>query len=203
VNRSTETTAPDHSARIARAAWLCAFVLPLLLATLLLGVKSAQAATPSPPSVVPLVIFDEEEELEEEDEGEFAEEECAIAEEELAEGLLTAADVEELCAEEATGGASSEEASECPIRSIRAHAVQHNNRLKLTIGYTTNAPTAATVQIRGVGTFKRHLGKSGVLRFSERVGRKQAKRIKIRIRVPSSAGGRGCGLVQVVANKVV
>jgi hypothetical protein len=192
VNRSTETTAPDNSARIARAAWLCAFVVPLLLATLLLGVKSAQAATPSPPPLAPLVVFDEEEELEGEEESEFAAEECAIAYEELAEGLLTEADVVELCAEaeEATGGASSKTPSECPIRSIRAHAVQRNERLKLTIGYTTNAPTNATVQIHGVGTFKRHLGKSGVLRFSRRIARElPRKRLRIRIKLPSGSAG--------------
>lgn len=190
MNRSIETTAPDHSARIARAAWLCAFVVPLLLATLLLGVKSAQAATPSPPSVVPLVIFDEEE-LEEGDgegeEGEFAETECAIAEEELEEGLLTAADVAELCAEaeEAAGGASSKEASECPIRSIRAHAVQHNNRLKLTIGYTTADPVKATFSVRKVGTFKRRLGRSGVVRITKKLGKSQLKRVVVRVTVSS------------------
>jgi hypothetical protein len=185
VNRSTETTAPD---RIARAVWLCAFVVPLLLATLLLGVRSAQAA-PSPLPFVPLV-FDEEEELEEEAEGEIAETECEIATEEFEEGLLTEADVEELCteADEAAGGASSKTTSECPIRSIRAHAAQRNDRLKLTIGYTTNAPINATVQIRRFGTFKRHLDKSGVLRFSRRIGHK-LPRIRIRIKLPSGSAG--------------
>jgi hypothetical protein len=185
VERNADTTAPE---KIARLAWLFAFVLPLILTFLLLSLKSAEAASPSP-IAVPFAF--EEEELEEEDEGEFAEAECEIAHEELEEGLLPEADVEELCAEaeEAAGGGASR-AAKCPIRSVRAHAVQRNDRLKLTIGYTTNTATNATVQIRGVGTFKRRLGKSGVLRFSKRTGRKLPhKRIRIRIKLPSRSAG--------------
>lgn len=168
MNGKTDTTAPDHTTRIARAAWFCAFVLPLVLASTLLGVKSSQAA-PSPPAESAPLVFEEELELEE-DEAEFAEEECEIAQEEVDEGALTKAEADAICreareaAKEAT--ACSSGATECPIHSASAHASTHNDRLKLTIGYTTNTPVAATIQIHGLGTFKRHLGKSGVLRFT-------------------------------------
>lgn len=163
-----DTTAHDHTARIARVAWLCAFVLPLILAVLLLGVNSAQATSAAPDSD-PLA-FEEEFELEEEDEAEFAEEECEIAKEEFAEGELTKAEADEICkearevAKEAAGSTSA--SGECPIHSATAHFSTHHDQLKLTIGYTTNTPVAATIKIHGIGIFKRHLGKSGVLRFT-------------------------------------
>jgi len=195
VNRSTETTAHDHTARIARLAWFCAFVLPLILAALLLGVKSAQAASLTP-VVVPFALEDEEEELafdeegegeEFEDENEFAEAECEIAEEEAAEGEITQAEADALCKEVedfAGAGGSPTASSRCPIRSIRAHAVQRNNRLKITIGYTTSDPVKATIQIRKVGTFKRQLGRSGVIRITRELGKKQPGRIVVRIKAP-------------------
>ena len=52
------------------------------------------------------------------------------------------------------------------LRSARGHASAGRNKLKLTIGYTTNEPVTAKIQIHGLGTFKRHLGKSGVLRLT-------------------------------------
>lgn len=212
MNRSTETTAHDHTARIARLAWFCAFVLPLVLACLLLGVKAAPAA-PLPPAAIPFAFeeegeeeqlaLDEDEELE--DEAEFAEAECEIASEEADEGEITQSEADALCreAKEFVEAGRDAGAEPCPLRSARAHASTRNGRLKLTIGYTTAASVPATIQVRRVGTFRRRLGRSGVIRLTKKVGGKQVKRIKIRIRVPSSAGGRRCGLVQVVANKVV
>jgi hypothetical protein len=200
VNRSTETTAHDQTARIARVAWLCAFVLPLVLAGLLLGVKSVQATGP-PPSLTPFAFEEEGEEelaLEEEEEedggdeeaeAEFAEAECEIAEEEAAEGEITQADAEALCKEAqdfARAGPSST-AERCPIRSTRAHASLRRHRLKLTIGYTTTDPTKATIQIRKVGTFKRQLGRSGVIRITKKLGKKQPGRVVISIKAPSCA----------------
>lgn len=106
MDRSTDTTAHRHNDRIARAAWFCAFVLPLALATLLLGVKSAQAALPGP-EAAPLA-FEEEFEFEaegEEDEAqleaELAQEECEFAEEEAAEGEIGQAEADEICREAA------------------------------------------------------------------------------------------------------
>lgn len=187
---NADTTAPQKAERIARLAWHFAFVVPLILAMLLLGIKSAQAASPFP-AVVPLAFEEEELEagLEEEVEGEFAEAECEIATEELEEGLLTESDVKELCtpADEATGGAA-KGATECPIRSIRAHAVQRNERLKLTIGYTANDPVKATFSVRKVGTFKRRLGRSGVIRITKKLGKKQLKRVVVRVTASSCTG---------------
>lgn len=168
VDGNTDTTAHDHIARIARVAWFCAFVLPLVLAALLLGVKSAQAA-PLPAESIPSA-FEEEGEVEEEDEAELAEEECEIAQEEVEEGELTKAEADAICKEarELTKGTGpgSGASGLCPIHSASAHASLHHDRLKLTIGYTTNSPVTAKIQVAGIGTFQRHLGRSGVLRFT-------------------------------------
>jgi hypothetical protein len=192
VNRSTETTAPDNTTRIARAAWLCAFVVPLLLAMLLLGVRSAQAASPLP-TVVPLAFEEEEleEGLEEEVEGEFAETECEIANEELEEGLLTESDVKELCTPLTTPNGSPGSPDTCPLRSARAHAVENHDRLKVTVGYTSSAPTKATIELRSgkkrFATIRRKLSRSGVLRIVKKLGRKHPGRIVVRIKAPSCA----------------
>ncbi len=220
VDRNTETTVRDHTNRIARAAWLCAFVVPLILAALLLGAKSSQASAPVPGAVSFAFEEDEEEfgfeeegegEFAEEDELEFAEAECEIAADEVEEGEITQAEADEFCREvteaakeSAAEGPKASASVRCPIRSLTAHASTHHKTLKLTIGYTTLSPIRATIRIHGVGSFKRHLGRSGVLRFTKKLGRKRPrKRIAIHIRVPASASGRRCGLVEVVANKVV
>ena len=142
-----------------------AFVVALVLAVLLLGVKSAQA---SPlPGLVPLPSKKNSKKR-----AEFAEEECDDAEEEFKEGELSKAEATAICTEaeaEADGdtaGQSSASNGECPIHSAIAHASTHHDQLKLTIGYTTTVPVSAAIQIHGVGSFKRHLGKSGVLRFT-------------------------------------
>ena len=181
VNRSTGTTAQDHTARIARAAWFCAFILPLVLASLLLGVKTAQA-DPAPAETAPAAF---EEEVEDEDEGEFAETECEIAMEEGEEGEITKDEAETLCKEArqaARSEGSGSTSAECPIHSVSAHASTHHDQLKLTIGYTTNTPVAAIIQIHGIGTFKRHLDQSGVLRFT---GEEHGRPV-IHIKLPAS-----------------
>jgi len=192
VNGETATTAPRTANRIARIAWLCAFVLPLLLATLLLGAKATQAAS-EPPPAAPLALEeapsfeeDEEFEFEEDDEAEFAQAECEFAEEEADEGEIPQAEADALCAEvpgSAEAGRST--ATQCPIRSARAHASLKRKKLKLTIGYTTGTPTKATIQIRGIGTFKRKLGRSGAVRIVKKLGKRQPRRIVVRIKAPS------------------
>lgn len=200
VDRNTDTTAHNHSDRIARAAWFCAFVLPLALAALLLGVKSAQAASPTP-GATPFA-FEEEFELEAEGEegdaqleAEFAQEECDIAEEEATEGEITAAEAKEVCTEaeetarEAAAGPSSTAPARCALRSAHAHAVLHRHRLKLTIGYTSSAPTPVTIQVRAgakrIASIHRHLGRTGVLRITRELGRRPVKRITVRFKTPS------------------
>lgn len=172
----------------------------LLLASLLLAASAGQAA-PTGPATASLVL--EEEEFEIEEEAEFSENECGFAEEEFEEGLLSEVDVEELCEETATQGAKSAGAhrSACFLRSTNARAILNdkNHKLRLTIGYTTYEPANAKVEVRKgstrIASFRRHLGRSGVLRVVKRLGRKGApKRVVIRIRIPSSPSY--CGKVQ-------
>lgn len=200
---NADTPAHDPIARIARVAWLCAFVLPLVLAAMLLGVKSAQAAAAE--SEPTSSAFEEERSSEGEDElgeteAEFAEEECEIAQEEFKEGELAKADADEICKEareaarEAAVGPSSAADAECPIHSATAHSSVHNDRLKLTIGYTTNTPVTATIQLQSgsasIGSFKRHLGKSGVLRLTKGLSEKQHReRLGVHIKLPSGSAG--------------
>jgi polyhydroxyalkanoate synthesis regulator phasin len=209
VDGHTDTTAHDHTARIARIAWLCAFVVPLILAALLLGVKSAQAASPLP-SVVPLVfeeeLLEDEEGLGGENEAEFAEEECEIAEEEAAEGEISEAEARAFCKEieqairEAAAGPSSAASAKCALRTAHAHAVVRRNRLKLTVGYTTTASTSATVQVRSgakrLVSVHRRLGRSGVLRIAKKLGNARVKRLTVRFKTPS------CGMFQTRSVKV-
>ncbi|HEX6688952.1 MAG TPA: hypothetical protein VF085_09850 [Solirubrobacterales bacterium] len=195
MDGNTDTTAPDQTARIARAAWFATFVVPLILAALLFGVKSAQAA-PSLPAVVPLAFEEELEfELEEEDEAEFAEEECAIAKEEAEEGELTTAEADAICREakaEAGGknaGQSSTASDQCPLRSAHAHAVESHDNLKVTVGYTTSSSTAATVEVssgsKHIATVHRQLSKSGVLRITKKLGKQTIGQIQVRFRTSS------------------
>jgi hypothetical protein len=185
-----------HAPRIARLAWLFTFVIPLILAALLLGVKSSQAASPAP-GVVPLAFeeelaFDEEDELEE-DEAEFAEAECEIAEEEAIEGEISEAQAEKICEEAEdlakSAGPSSTAANRCPLRSAHTRAVVRHERLKLTIGYTTTSSTPATIEIRAgnrrIATVHRHLGRSGVLRISRKLGKRRINRITASFKTPS------------------
>lgn len=202
MDRSTYTTAHRNSDRIARTAWFCAFVLPLALAVLLLGVNSTQAAAPDPgaaPAAFEEAFEGEEEAGEEEDEAqfeaEFAQQECEIADEEAAEGEITTAEAKELCKEaeeaiaEAKAGPSSATPNQCPLRSAHAHAVLRHHRLKLTIGYTSSSPTPATIEVRAgtkrIASLHRHLGRTGVLRITRNLGRKPVQRITVRFKTPS------------------
>ena len=211
VDRNTDTTAHNHSDRIARTAWFCAFVLPLALAALLLGVKSAQAASPTP-GATPFA-FEEEFELEAEGEegdaqleAEFAQEECDIAEEEATEGEITAAEAKEVCTEaeetarEAAAGPSSTAPARCALRSAHAHAVETRDKLKVTIGYTSSAPTPATIKVRAganrIASVHRKLGKSGVIRITKKLGSKRIKRITVSFKTPS------CGQLQTKPTKI-
>lgn len=199
---NADTTTHRYTTRIDRIAWLFAFVLPLILAALLLGVKSSQAAPSSP--VVPIAFEDEEFELG--DELEFEEAECEIAEEELEAGELGEAAVEAICAEVEAGstatdaGPSSGAAGKCPLRSAHARAVVRHGRLKLTIGYTTNKSTGATIEVRSakrrIASVHRKLGRSGVIRISRPVGKKRLKRVVVRFKAPS------CGRFQTKPAKV-
>lgn len=142
----------------------------LLAILAILGVARAHAAE-APLQAEPEVQLSEEEwELEEEGE------ECLEAEPGEPE--------EEGCEE------TEEESEQCPLRSAHAHLSESHNRLKLTIGYASLEPTPATVQIQSgrIMTFKRHLGKSGVLRFTENA-RSLNRKVVIRL---EAVGWAGC-----------
>jgi hypothetical protein len=185
-----------------RLAWLVRSVPPfvlavlLVLATLLFAEGRAHATTHAPPSTISVALEEEPEE-----DGEFEEEACEAAEEELEEGDLGEAEVEAICNEandEGGGraaGTISAAREECLLRSAHARAVAltKRKRLKLTVGYTTFEPTRATIEIGGgstqIGSFHRHLGRSGVLRIVKRLGRGPApRRIVVRFRIAGAPG---------------
>jgi len=174
---------------------LVLLVLLVLAALLLVAAGAAHATGQAPPSTIPLALEEEGE-----GEAEFGEEEaCAETEEGFEEGELDEAEFEAICAdangEGPSGGTASDSTASdrCPLRSAHARAVTLANgrRLKLTVGYTTYVPTGATVEIRlgatRIGSFRRHLGRSGVLRIVKRLDRRPAsRRLVVRLRVAGS-----------------
>jgi len=190
----------DHSNRIARIAWFCAFVLPLILAIVLLVVKSADAIPPLPGPAAQAIEGEAEEEAEEEgeeeqlqaeeeaQEGEEAQAECELTREEFEEGEASKGEVEEACSGGQRGGGSNA-GNGCPLRSAHVHAIQKHGRLKVTIGYTSAAPTAATIEVRAgsrrIASLRRKLGMSGVIRIAKKVRGKAVRRISVRIKAPS------------------
>lgn len=222
---NTTTTAHRLADRVARTAWFAAFVVPLILAALLLGVKSVQAATPAPgPTPPPFEKLAFEEELEgEENETEFAEDECEIAREEVEEGELSKAEGDEVCREAANEGGKTASGSntapeECLLRSVNARLLADDSPggVRLTVGYTTYEPTAATVgfSARGgkgaldLGTAKRHLGRSGVVRLSkaltepEMVKVDAAGRFTVQVHIPGAPGScRRFGIEQLTVKQ--
>ena len=176
-------------------------VLLVLSALLLAG--AAHAAQPTP-GTTPLV-FEEEfgaEEEGEEDEGEVEEGACEEGEEEFDEGELSAGEVKEICEEEAAErrkkaanpGSGAVAPEECILRSAHGQAITpgKGDKLKLTIGYTTYEPAAASLTIGHLGTVHRHLGRSGVLRLVEDLhGHDSPKHLSVQIDIPS-AKSAGC-----------
>jgi hypothetical protein len=126
------------------------------------------------------------------EEGEWEEECVEGGEEEDEEESSEATEAEEESCEEA-GDSEAGPLDGCPLRSARAHAATSHDKLKVTLGYTTDEPVAARIQIRigstRVGSFERHLGRSGVLRFSEKVDKTHGRRVTVQI---DPAGGAGC-----------
>jgi len=131
---------------------------------------------------------------------------CELAEEALEEGLLTPVDVDDLCTAEEEWRAEAEghnsrarrssragrkARSQCPLRSAKAHivATRSRKRLRLRIGYTTSEPTKVRVEIRvgnrRLGAARRHVGRSGVLHITRRVGKGSTGKVRVRLRAPS------------------
>jgi hypothetical protein len=137
-------------------------LLPLLLLVTLVASQAAQADAEDPGLPLNVAILAGEEE----DEGE-AEGECIESEDEGAE------ETDEECEAEAEDAGFSP-SDDCYLRTATARVVAYPDRetMRLTLGYTTYAPAAATVEYgasRGprLGTVHRHLGRSGVLRLSK------------------------------------
>ncbi len=181
--------------------------VPLALALMLFAVSAAHAA-PLGPSATPLA-FEEEFDAEEEGgegEAEIEEGACEEAEEEFNEGELSAAEVKEICEEEAaerhkkSAGPGAPAPEECILRSAHGQAVTSgkDGKLKLTIGYTTYEPAAASLKIGHLGTVHRHLGRSGVLRLVEDLhGHGSPKHLSVQIDIPSSKSA-GCPFRRLV-----
>lgn len=172
-----------RAASIVRIAWTFTFVVPLILTALLLGAGATHAA---PDPVAAPLAFEEEPEAEGEiaSDAEDEEEECEDAELEFEEETIGEAEFELLCDKEiaeqdrkkAAAARAGIAPEECLLRSANARVVAHDshNDVRLTVGYTTYEPTTATVEYgfgRGkgplrLGTAKRHLGRSGVIRLT-------------------------------------
>jgi hypothetical protein len=164
---SRTETSTHHRACVERIGWLMSFVVPVVvLLVLLLAAEPSKAVTVTAPHTV--LVLEEEGEEETGEEGE---------EETEGEELETA----------------SASTRQCSLRSANAHAVTKRRRLKLTVGYTAYEPVDARVEIRSggvqIGSAKRHLGRSGVLRFAKKLGEGQkANRLEIRFRLSGCEG---------------
>ena len=194
----------DQSAR-AWFAGVISFVATLMLITILLLAKSAQASGPQlplgsavllgAPAALPVAALTEEEEEEEE-------EELGVGEESESEEAETEAEEKEEEEEEAR--ASSKPPYECVLRTARGTvAVQEGqSKLRLQLAYTSFEPAPATIEyrLRGSGgslrfnAGRRHLSESGVLRDTETLSRAELAKVvagrafTVRVLVPGAPG---------------
>lgn len=149
----------------------------VLLAIALLAAAALPMAAPADPSPAPSPSADFAEAAAEG--GEELEEECVVVEEEFVDGEL-----QEFCEEEGESEAASS-TEKCFLRSAHAHSATKRDKLKVTVGYTTFSPANAKIEIRQgavrIGAFNRHLGKSGVLRFTSKLEGQRRAGISIRI----------------------
>lgn len=169
---------------------------PLLLLVLLVASQApaalADGEEPGLPLGVAIQMSEEEDETEAEGEGECVEVE---GEDEAAGG---GEEAEEECEVEVEDAGFSA-AEDCYLRTATAHVVAFPDRetLRLTLGYTTYEPAAATVEFGAkkdphLGTVHRRLGRSGVLRLSKHLGAKQMARVEssgrftVTVHVPES-----------------
>jgi hypothetical protein len=222
------TSAYPRAPLAARLAWAASLIVLLALAALLLGAtRSSAAPAPTAASSYPNSEgeAEEQEELAEEAEEEAGYEEapdwdaegweeeelggtdCELGHEALAEGLLSATDVEELCAaereweEEAEGRSREgrEARSSCAVRRARARVSTRRNHLKLTIGYAVAAPAKARIEVRAgkrkLASVSRRLDGNGVIHLRKRVGKRlgnqldkrSGRRVKLSIKIPRGA----------------
>src|SRR3954470_4407869 len=150
-------------------------LLPLLLLAILVGSQAGHALADAEDPSLPLniAIQADEEEVEGEAEGE-----CTGSEDEETE------EAEEECEAEAEDAGFSP-SEDCYLRTATARVVAYRDRetMRLTLGYTTYAPAAATVEYGAnrdprLGTVHRRLGRSGVLRLSKHLARGQMTKVE-------------------------
>ena len=148
---------------------------PLLLLAIFAAAQTTHAFAAEDPGL-PLNVAIQQGEEEDESEGE-----CAEAEDEEAESVEEA---EEECEAEAEDAGFSP-AEDCYLRTATARVVAYPDRkmMRLTLGYTTYAPAAATVEFGAkkdphLGTVHRQLGRSGVLRLSKHLAGGQMNKVE-------------------------
>jgi hypothetical protein len=154
------------------------FLLPLALLAILVVSQPANAVAPDvegpgTPLELAIQLSEEEDTAEAEDEGE-----CPESEDEEVE------EAEEECEAEAEDAGFSP-ADDCYLRTATARVVAYPDRemMRLTLGYTTYAPAAATVEFGAkkdphLGTVHRQLGRSGVLRLSKHLAGRQMTKVE-------------------------
>lgn len=150
--------------------------LLLLLLAILVASQAADALADGEDPSLPLNVAIQLSEEEGETEGE-----CSEAEGEEGEGSEEA---EEECEAEAEdAGFSAAEA--CSLRTATARVVAYpeHQTMRLTLGYTTYTPTAATVAFGAkkdphLGTVHRRLGHSGVVRLSKHLAAGQMGKVE-------------------------
>ena len=149
----------------------------VLLAICLLAAAMTPLTAPAAPQASASAEASAEEEDSEEEWG--LEEECIEIE-------------EEFCEEEDESSTASS-TDKCFLRSAQAHATTKRDKLKVTVGYTTYDPVNAKIEIRQgktrIGTFKRHLGKSGVLRLTGKLSGPNGNGVAVRIHPAEGAAG--------------
>lgn len=150
-------------------------LLPLFLLAIFLAFQVAPAPAAGEDPSLPLDTIQASEEEDGESEGE-----CAESEGE-AEG---SEETEEECEAEAEDAGFSP-ADDCYLRTATARVVAYPDRetMRLTLGYTTYSPAAATVEYGAkkdphLGVVHRQLGHSGVLRLSKHLSGEQMARVE-------------------------
>jgi hypothetical protein len=152
------------------------FLLPLALLAILVVSQPAAALADVETAGLPLELVIQMSEEEDETEGEG---ECTESENEEVED---AEETEEECEAEDAGFSPAED---CYLRTAKARVVAYPSRkmVRLTLGYTTYTPAAATVEYGAkkdphLGTVHRQLGRSGVLRLSKHLAGKQMTKVE-------------------------
>jgi hypothetical protein len=151
-------------------------LLPLALLAILVVSPSARALAGVEATGLPLDLAIQVSEEDDQGGGEGETDGCAESENEETE------EAPEECEAEDAGFSV---ADDCYLRTATARVVAYPERemVRLTLGYTTYAPAAATVEYGAkkdphLGTAHRRLGRSGVLRLSKHLAAGQMAKVK-------------------------